>query len=86
MARVTTFVTMLVLSVWLAGTAVAQTGTPPPGPSLNPPQNQSLSDDARQRLIIGVVVVRESCPPSNRIPRTLASNARVSATSGVTEL
>jgi hypothetical protein len=57
MARVTTFVTMLVLSVWLAGTAVAQTGTPPPGPSLNPPQNQSLSDDARQRLIIGVVVV-----------------------------
>lgn len=57
MARVTTFVTMLVLSVWLAGTAVAQTGTPPPGPSLNPPQNQTLTDDARQRLIIGAIVV-----------------------------
>jgi hypothetical protein len=57
MARVTTFVTMLLLSVWLAGTAWAQTGTPPPGPSLNPPQNTSLSDDARQRLIIGVIVV-----------------------------
>ena len=57
MARVTTLVTMLMFSVWFAGTAVAQTGTAPPGPSLNPPQNVSMSDDARQRLIIGVIVV-----------------------------
>jgi len=57
MARVTTLVTMLMFSVWFAGTAVAQTGTPPPGPSLNPPQNVGINDDARQRLIIGVIVV-----------------------------
>ena len=57
MARVTAFVTMLVIGVLFAGTAQAQTGTPPPGPSLNPPQNQTLTDDARQRLIIGVIVV-----------------------------
>ncbi|GAA3434407.1 hypothetical protein [Kutzneria kofuensis] len=57
MARVSAFVTMLVFSVLFAGTAVAQTGTPPPGPSLNPQQNQSLTDDARQRVIIGVIVV-----------------------------
>jgi len=57
MARVTTLVTMLMFSVWFAGTAVAQTDTPQPGPSLNPPQNVSMSDDARQRLIIGVIVI-----------------------------
>ncbi|QUQ70866.1 hypothetical protein [Kutzneria sp. CA-103260] len=57
MARVTTFVTMLMFSVWFAGTAVAQTDTPPPGPSLNPPQNAGLGDDARQRLILGVIAV-----------------------------
>jgi hypothetical protein len=58
MARVTAFVTMLVLSVLFAGPAWAQTGTPQPGPSLNPPQNQSLGDDARQRVILfGIVVV-----------------------------
>jgi H+/gluconate symporter-like permease len=57
MARVTTFVSMLIISVLLAGTAAAQTGTAPPGPALNPQQNPSLTDDARQRLIIGVVVV-----------------------------
>jgi ABC-type dipeptide/oligopeptide/nickel transport system permease component len=57
MARVTTFVTMLVLSVLFAGTAEAQTGTAPPGPSLNPPQNQGFSDDARQRLILGAIVI-----------------------------
>ena len=57
MARVTTFVTMLLLGVWFAGTAEAQTGTAPPGPSLNPPQNTGIGDDARQRLIIGVIVV-----------------------------
>jgi ABC-type dipeptide/oligopeptide/nickel transport system permease component len=57
MARVTTLVTMLMFSVWFAGTAEAQTGTAPPGPALNPQQNVGFSDDARQRLIIGVVVV-----------------------------
>jgi hypothetical protein len=57
MARVTAFVTVLVFGVLFAGPAWAQTDTPPPGPSLNPPQNQSLTDDARQRVIIGVVVV-----------------------------
>jgi hypothetical protein len=44
--------------VLFAGPALAQTtGTPQPGPSLNPPQNQSLGDDARQRVIIFVIVV-----------------------------
>ncbi|HTI26037.1 MAG TPA: hypothetical protein VL652_33930 [Kutzneria sp.] len=57
MARVTAFVTMLVFSVLFAGPAWAQNGTPQPGPSLNPPQNQSLGDDARQRVIIFVIVV-----------------------------
>lgn len=57
MARVTTFVTMLMLSVWFAGTAVAQTGTAPPGPALNPPQNTALGDDARTRLILGAIAV-----------------------------
>ena len=57
MARVTAFVTMLVFSVLFAGPALAQNGTPQPGPSLNPPQNQSLGDDARQRVIIFVIVV-----------------------------
>jgi hypothetical protein len=57
MARVTAFVTMLVFSVLFAGPAWAQTGTPQPGPSLNPPQNQSLGDDARQRVILFVIVV-----------------------------
>ena len=57
MARVTTLVTMLMFSVLFAGTAVAQTGTPPPGPSLNPPQNINFSDDARLRLILGVIAV-----------------------------
>ena len=57
MARLTAFVAMLVFGVLFAGPAWAQTGTPPPGPSLNPPQNQSLSDDARQRVILFVVVV-----------------------------
>lgn len=57
MARVSAFVTMLVFSVLFAGAAEAQTDTPPPGPSLNPQQNQSLTDDARQRVIIGVIVV-----------------------------
>jgi hypothetical protein len=57
MARVTAFVTMLVLSVLCAGPAWAQTGTPQPGPSLNPPQNQGLGADARQRVIIFVIIV-----------------------------
>lgn len=57
MARVTTFVTMLVFGVLFAAPAIAQTSAPQPGPSLNPPQNQSLSDDARQKLIIALVVV-----------------------------
>ncbi|MFI9385158.1 hypothetical protein [Kutzneria sp. NPDC052558] len=57
MARVTTLVTMLMFSVWFAGAAEAQTETPPPGPSLNPPQNVNFSDDARTRLILGVIAV-----------------------------
>jgi hypothetical protein len=57
MARVTAFVTMLAFGVLFAAPAWAQTGTPQPGPSLNPPQNQSLGDDARQRVIIFVIVV-----------------------------
>ena len=59
MARVTTFVTVAVLNVLLAGYALADP-TPQPGPSLTPQQNQNLSitGDVRQKLIIfGVVVV-----------------------------
>jgi hypothetical protein len=56
MARVSAFVTVLVFGVLFAAPAFGQT-TAPPGPSLNPQQNQSLSDDARQKLIIALIVI-----------------------------
>jgi hypothetical protein len=56
MSRVFAFATVLVLTVLMAGTASADP-TPQPGPSLNPPQTPGFSEDARQRVVIGVIVV-----------------------------
>jgi hypothetical protein len=58
MARITTFVTVAVLNVLLAGYALADpTPTPQPGPSLTPQQNVSISADVRQRVVLGAIVV-----------------------------
>ncbi|MBV8932842.1 MAG: hypothetical protein JOZ47_20375 [Kutzneria sp.] len=55
MSSAALLVTALLLAASPAGAAVDP--TPAPGPSLDPPQTPTFSDDIRQRLIIGVIVV-----------------------------
>ncbi|AHI01345.1 hypothetical protein GCM10010174_10520 [Kutzneria viridogrisea] len=56
MSRVLALGTVFLWAVLTAPTAWADDPTPQPGPSLNPPQNQGLGEDAKQKLIIVVVV------------------------------